>query len=192
MDTTELESALKGRLGALVNYVGVFSSDSVGRMKIPLKRNNALIFIANTLEASSDINNMGHWVCFYIAKSPNNRIIFFDSYALSPEIYTHHFQLFLKRNSSFKFFEFKTPVQPDRSYKCGFYVLFFIHSMSHYGVRQTLQKIKKNMSGRELYKNDRWVLQYYFKFLGRRKCSEWRFGDKRAITYSECLKAGEK
>ena len=143
MDTTELESALKGRLGALVNYVGVFSSDSVGRMKIPLKRNNALIFIGNTLDTSSDMNNMGHWVCFYVEKSPNNRIIFFDSYALPPEIYTHHFQLFLKRNKSFEIFEFKAPVQPDRSYKCGLYVLFFIHSMSHYGVRQTLQKIKK-------------------------------------------------
>ena len=188
MDTRELESAIRGNLGGLVNYVGVFSSDHVGNIKIPLRRDKALAFIANTLESSSDINNMGHWVCFYITKSPNNHIVFFDSYGLDPVIYTHNFQLFLNRNKYFKIFEFKKSIQPDNSYKCGLYVLFFIHNVSHYGIRQTLVKIRSTFSNTNLHENDKRVVRYYFTHLKRRRCIEWKSGEKRAITYGECLK----
>ena len=190
MDTGELESALKGTLGNLVNYVGVFSSDEVAKIRLPLQRDKATVLIANTLESSSDVSNIGHWVCFYIAKSPENNIIFFDSYGISPEIHTDHFNSFFIRNKEFKVFVFKKQIQPDLSYKCGLYVLYFIHRISHYGLKQALLKMRSSFSIRSLLKNDRLVVRYYFTYLKRRRCSEWKIGEKRAITYRECIKAG--
>ena len=189
MDTGELESALKGTLGKYVNYAGVFSSDGVGKIRLQLQRDKALVFIANTLESSSDVSNIGHWVCFYIAKSPENNIIFFDSYGIPSEVYSNHFRTFFIRNERFKVFDFKKQIQPDLSYKCGLYVLYFIHNISHYGLKQTLIRMKSTFSEINLYQNDRIVVRYYFTYLKRRRCSEWKIGEKRAITYKECIKA---
>ena len=191
MDTRELETALRGSLGGLVRYWGVFSSDDVGVMKLPLTRERGIIFIVNTLESTSDINNVGHWVCFHVSQSPKRQVVFFDSYGIDPEVYGRHFSSFFKINSSFTLYTFKRQIQPDLSYKCGLYVLFFIHSISHHGIKHTLARMKSTFSSVDLHRNDRWVVRYYFTNLRRRgTCGEWRSGVKRAITYSECLRGG--
>lgn len=191
MDTGELESALRGRLGRRVRYMGVFSSDEVGGLELQLEREVPQVFIANTLESSSDVNNMGHWVCFYVGGSLNDIIIFFDSYGLPPGVYSPHFSIFLERYSNLRMYEFKGAIQPDMSYKCGLYVLFFIHFVSHHGIRRTIQRIKNTFPRNNLQQNDRTIVRYYFTHLKRRRCSEWNSGGRRAITYGECIRDGK-
>ena len=46
---------------------------------------------------------------------------------------------------------------------------------------------------RELPYNDKYVTRYYFKYLSKSNCSQWKTGNKRAITYKECMSnTGEK
>ena len=49
-----------------------------------------IILIANTLNSSTDINIVGHWIAFYFEFHPKKkRIIFFDRYGLSPYVYVN-------------------------------------------------------------------------------------------------------
>ena len=121
MDVRELEESLINKLGNKVEYMGILNSDDVSGIKIPSVRYNPLIFIANTLSSKTDSNVMGHWVVFYIEKSPISNIIFFDSYGMSPELYCVEFDNFMKNNSKFTLYSFSSQIQPNNSLKCGLY-----------------------------------------------------------------------
>ena len=187
MDTEELDSCLKYKVGDKVNYIGIFTSDDVGNMKIDSGRTKPIIFIANTLTRADDVKVMGHWVCFYIEKSPFNDVIFFDSYGLNPRLYCKGFESFISINKSFSIHDFGMQLQPTESYKCGLYAVFFIHYTSLCGINETVMKIKNTFSIYNTYSNDRYVTRYYLTHLSKRLCSQWMKGYNRAITYKECL-----
>ena len=187
MDTEELDSCLKYRLGDRVNYIGIFTSDDVGNMRLVNDRKKPIIFIANTLTRADDINVMGHWICFYIEKSPFNEVIFFDSYGLDPGLYCKGFETFISRNELYSIYDFGMQLQSTESYKCGLYVAFFIHYTSLCGIHETISKIKHTFSVYNTHANDRYVTRYFLTYLSGKSCAQWRRGNKRAITYKECL-----
>ena len=182
MDVRELESSLRFRIGSKVDYLGIFTSDKLPYIK---KSNIPVMFIANTLESSSDVNIVGHWVCFYIEFSPNRRIIFYDSYGFPPHIYCDGFTEFINIYQEHSVYDYGIQVQPDTSVKCGLYVLFFIHFVSFYGMDKFTWVFKHTFSKKDLQSNDKYVTRYYLKYLSK-SCRRWRYGSKRAITYQEC------
>ena len=188
MDVRELELALRSKIGDRVHYIGVYTSDNLPTVQYSIK---PIIFIANTLKSSSDINIIGHWVAFYIEYYPSKRIIFFDSYGISPYRYPNKsFSQYINMYKKKKMVLYYTSrqLQPNLSIKCGLYVLLFIHYTTHYGLDNFIQYIHQFHSKNALSYNDKYVTRYYFKFLAKSKnCLEWKTKGKKAITYKECL-----
>ena len=187
MDTRELQEGIKGKLGRRVKYVGIYTWDKLPRMFVDGYK--PIVFIANTLKSSADINVVGHWVAFFVERtSPQKyKIVFFDSYGLSPKLYGNiSFSRFVKHYESHIIYEFGRQVQPDTSLKCGLYVLLFIHYVSYFGLERFIQHYHNVFTKKHLPSNDAYVTRYYFKYLNRAKCARWKIGSKRAITYKEC------
>lgn len=185
MDTREIESALRGKIGGLINYKGIYTSDKLPYIHYSSK---PIIFIANTLESTADISITGHWLAFYIEFYPKKRIIFFDSFGLNPRIYSSYFsEYFDEKYSSFPIYDFAVQLQPDNSQKCGLYVIHFIHYVSYNGIDKFISYMPTIFSSKKLENNDQYVTKYYFKHLSKVKnCSYWKTGNKRAITFKEC------
>ena len=196
MDTIELQKSLHGLLGNKVKYNGVFTSDLLPANLEKGERNEAQIFIVNTLSSKDKITKMGHWVVFYVEKTPINRIVFFDSYGVAPSLYGGNFVDFVnKHKRKFIFCNWKRSIQPLNSVKCGLYVIYFVHMVSHYGIESTLEKSLKIFSVKNKGRNDSFVTSYFFRKLNRMKtgniCSYWRsYHSKeiRAISFKECSK----
>ena len=187
MNTKELNLCLKNRLGNKINYVGVFSSDEVGDIKIPINRSMPIMFIANILSSTDDVNLMGHWICVYVEKHPYKQIIFLDSFGVNPILYCSGFKYFIERNRLFNIKQLGMQMQSSDSYKCGLYVVYFIHYTSLYGISELIMKIENNFSMNNTIANDRYVTKYYLTYLTNKKCIQWMSGSDRAITYKECL-----
>ena len=187
MDSREIEISLRGRIGSIVHFWGVYTSD-----KLPYVQYNSkpIIFIANTLHSNTPVTTVGHWVCFYIEFHPLKQLIFYDSYGLLPDFYSADFSFYInKKYKDFKAYHFGVQLQPDMSQKCGLYTLNFIHYVSHYGINQFINLFKKVFKPRKLNQNDGYVTRYYFKYLSKFKsCSYWKRGKKRAVSYAECKK----
>ena len=185
MDSIEIDQYIKNRIGFLIRYKGIYTSDEIGRVKIDDNRDKPLVFVVNTLKTSDDYNIMGHWVCFYVEKSPFDRIIFFDSFGINVELYCQGFRDFLNINR-FVVFEFNEQYQLSESYKCGLYVLFFIHYTSIFGIKETLLKIKNIFSSDDKSVNDKYVTRYFVKNIEEKSCNKWKGEGKRVLTYNEC------
>ena len=189
MDVSELESSLKGKLGTDIKYMGIFMSDQIPSVSYNTK---PVVLIANTLKTKSDINIVGHWVVLYFEFYPMKRILFFDSYGLSPYFYidSGFSQVLKKKYKDTRVYHFGEQFQPNQSMKCGLYVCMFIHYISKYGLTKFTKDIYSKLkykNKKDLPYNDRFLTHYYFKYLVKSPCSHWKFGSKRAITYKECL-----
>ena len=187
MDNREIDIAVKNRIGPFIHYKGVFSSDQLPYIPINSK---PISFIANILSSKADSNIVGHWVCFYYVCKPVKYLLFFDSYGLNPMFYSNDFTHYIKKNfSNVNIHYFDRQIQPDRSQKCGLYVIMFIHYISHFGLDKFISLYNQKFSIKKLYLNDILVMRYYFKYLSKIKtCQYWRKipGFRRAITFSEC------
>ena len=185
MDASEIERALRGRIGSLIYYKGIYTSDNLPFIEHSSK---PVIFIANTLESTVDISIVGHWVCFYIEFEPKKRIVFYDSFGLKPCIYSSYFSEYIEEKyPGFPIYDFGLQLQPDNSQKCGLYVIHFIHYVSIKGLDKFTSYAKTIFSSQKLFHNDKYVTRYYLKYLSKlNSCSYWKIGRKRAITYKEC------
>ena len=133
MDVRELEKALEHKLGPYVRFIGVYASDRIPFIHYSAK---PVLLIANTLKSGTDINTIWHWVAFYFEFQPQKRVIFFDSYGIPPQFYINSgFSNFLKKYNNTPIYHYGKQLQPDNSMKCGLYVLLFIHSISHLGLK---------------------------------------------------------
>ena len=54
MDSREIDHVLRGKLGTLVEYKGVFTADTMPRIVFNIK---PIVFITNILSSTSDISN---------------------------------------------------------------------------------------------------------------------------------------
>ena len=187
MDVRELERALKFRIGTHIKYVGIHASDQLPFIQHNIK---PVLFIANTLKSSANINTVGHWVVFYFEFDPIIKVIFFDSYGFSPYFYKDSgFSAFLSRYGNIPIYHFEKQIQPHMSVKCGLYVLLFVHFISHFGLNNFTRFFyaRFHFVKRYLFYNDKYVTAYFFKYLSKSHCSYWKTGNKRAITYKECV-----
>ena len=188
MDVREIQNILRGRLGPYVHYKGIFTSDKLPRYRYNVK---PIVFIANTLSSQTDISVVGHWVAFYMSFYPKKLIIFFDSYGLSPHFYSRDLSDWMQQYSQFHIQEFGHQIQPDKSQKCGLYVLQFIHYVSYFGIHKYKRYYSDTYSTHRLNQNDQMVTNYVFKHILKvNNCSQWKMkikGNKHAITYEECL-----
>ena len=105
-----------------------------------------------------------HWTAFIETKK---NFIYFDSWGMEPpenvKRYVH-----ITRNDEKHLYYNGTKVQPDTSILCGYYVLYFIYSMSHSeDPNKFLMGFQKN---KDLRKNDE-ILKKFFK-LGSVKKSQ--------------------
>ena len=185
MDTVELNTSLKDRLGDNVEYVGIYCSDELDGIVNPSEmREKPIVFIANTLQ-TTDENILGHWLCFYISLK-ENVAIYFDSFGLDPRMYGKGFRRLIN-NSPFEWFGFKEQLQPVNSVKCGLYVLMFIHHISFSNLRETVCFVHRLFSERHRIRNDKLVTQYFFKHINQTGCESWKGLINKAISYKECL-----
>jgi hypothetical protein len=114
MNTDQIECILRKTFhhdNLHANYLGVYARDKI---PLPLKRFPAC-FIANTDRSGQPGQ---HWVAFYQA-SCADRLEFFDSYGLYPELY--HFKVADYVHNA-------KPLQDTDSMVCGQYcILYLIH-----------------------------------------------------------------
>ena len=189
MDTRDIEKALRGRLGPYIHYKGIFNSDNLPFIPYNSK---PVIFISNTLASTADISTVGHWVSFYTSFYPVKRLFFYDSYGLSPHLYSRHFSKYIRTHyNSSNIYYFDRQLQPNTSQKCGLYVVNFIHYVSYYKLDKFISYYNIKFTSRNLRQNDALVTSYYFKHLSNaRTCTFWKPSGKfkRAITYAECVK----
>lgn len=200
MDTIELQKSLSGILGDRIRFKGIVPSDFLPKNLKDVRRDIPLVYIVNTLTSKADVNQMGHWVVFYVEKSPIKRIVFFDSYGLDPSLYSKNFVKFIESHKkTFTFYNWSRQIQPINSVKCGLYVVYFVHTVSHNGIESTLKKMLKIFKIRNKKGNDRFVTSYFFDHLNRMSdkndCNYWRTyktNEKRGITFKECKKKKKK
>ena len=113
MDVRELQTALKNRLGDRTRFMGVYTSDQIPFI-IPSRR--PITMIVNTLKSTSSINVIGHWVVFYIEFHPKKRIVFYDSYGISPHDYgILGFSKFISQYKNTPLYDYGIQFQPDTS-----------------------------------------------------------------------------
>ena len=189
MDARDIEKSLRGHIGPYIHYKGVFTSDNLPHISYNSK---PIIFISNTLSSDSDISTVGHWVCFYLSFYPVKKLVFYDSYGLSPHFYSEHFSKYIhKQCRSSDTYYFDKHLQPNTSQKCGLYVINFIHYVSHNHLEKFMSYYNSKFNSHNLKQNDVLVTHYYFKYLSKVKsCTFWKRSRsfKRAITYAECIK----
>ena len=169
MNASDINFALKGRLGEYVNFIGTFPREYIERLEIPNIRKRHIAVIYNTLHSKST-KRMGHWVSLIITRSPCKQIIWFDSAGFKPEHYSEEFSNFFKRHSDFSHYNFSFRLQPLFSRMCGLYNIYWIREISLYDLSRGLSRIRAFFAGNTMKQNDKRVLHYYLKRLNARSC----------------------
>lgn len=151
MDSLEIRQVVNHSPSLIPFFLGVYARD--GLPKIP-RSNKFSFLIANTSKASE---RGVHWVllCF-----KNNKAIFYDSFAQSPETYGFEFKLHLKQNSN-SYKVNKIQHQDIRSIHCGWFCLYLSLKILD-GV--SYRKIcEKSLYRRQLLRNDKLLKQFFLK-----------------------------
>ena len=192
MNSLDVWHALRGKLGNVGTFAGVLSSDKVRSFRIPLIRERSISFIANILRSND--RKLGHWVVFYVEASPINRIYFYDSYGLPPDIYTLDFSKFIGhyRERGYDLYAFDKALQGDASLICGLYCAHFIYHCTRFSISKVLRIISQTFQKNKPLTNDRRVFDFYQKKLNTKECSYWKAIDKSLVTYRQCVNARKK
>ena len=141
MDVRELESALKNKLGPYIKFIGVYTSDNLPVIPYNTK---PIVLTANTLRSSANIDTVGHWVGYYFEFYLKRRVIFFDSFGLSPHFYINcGFSSFLRKYRDTPIYNFGTQFQPDNSMKCKLFVSLLICSLYFHVWSKQIHQLKK-------------------------------------------------
>ena len=160
MEARHIMKVLEGKIRPNVIFLGCLSADEVGRIKLSdLPRHKSVVFIANILSNDSP-NTMGHWTAFHIL---DNSIYFFDSFALSPKLYSPYFRHFIMRHVHYNIFKLGCRLQSDNSMVCGVYCIEFVYKVSLYGIDYVKRYISKRYSSSSYTLNDAKVLQYAYR-----------------------------
>ena len=134
MGVRELESALKRKLGPHIKFIGIYTSD---RLPVISYNTKPIVLIANILKSSANINTVGYCAGFCFEFYPKKRVIFFESYGLSPYFnVSSGISTFLRKYRHTPIYHFGIQFQPNSSMKCGLYVSLFVHYISLYGVNK--------------------------------------------------------
>ena len=157
MNNMEIERGLRGHTGKQALFLGVLLADEV--KSIPRHR-KPVVCIVNTLPSYSK-RKMGHWICLYYEPG---MLVFLDSYALNPKIYSEYFKF--NDHPGLSVYKNAFRLQGTRSDVCGAYAMYFAYNVSHLGVRETLEKICMEFSKTDYSRNDEHVMRFaYSKFL---------------------------
>ena len=170
MNASDINFALKNRLGKYITFVGTFPREHIDRYKIPNFREKHLAIIYNTLDSQSKIK-LGHWLTILITKSPCKQLIFFDSAGLQPEYYAESFSKFFLRYSNFDRFDICSRFQPLYSRTCALYNIYFIREISLFDLPRGLSRIRSFFARNSRDRNDKKVINYYLKYLNTRSCT---------------------
>lgn len=192
MDTKDILYVLRNKLGNKTHFAGVFSSDQVRDLQIPLTREKPIALIANILR--KDDERMGHWTVFTISESPQKYIYFYDSYGLNPDIYTPDFKAFIEKNRSYEIYTFNRKLQHSTSSVCGLYCAQFIYLISRYAISKVVEILRRVFPTEHGRNNDRKVYDFYINNLNVRSCQYWKSKKDGMVSYEQCmrfLKRGE-
>ena len=186
MNQGEIIYTLNGRLGRnKIYFDGVKTADLVKNYRIPNLIDRPIAFISNILRRNDA--RIGHWVVFLISQYPKKCIFFYDSFGLSPELYSKDFFYFLDKHKAYELQCFNRVLQAPTSLFCGLYCCHFIYLLSWYGLNTTVF-ILNNYFSSNLSSNDKKVYDFYHKRLNARRCDYWKNKRETVVTYEQCLK----
>ena len=178
MDTRDLLLSLgKKKLGDKIDFLGVYCSDELEKIKPPRK---PTMLICNTLKTHDPPRKMGHWVSFY---KDGKIAIFLDSFGFPPSMYGGSFLNFMRGSERYYL---KQGLQSPESLTCGLFSVFFIHYISRHGLRKCLAHVKKHFSPSKKTENDAKIKRYFMKN-NHSSCEMWKSKEEKAIGYNECL-----
>lgn len=157
MNTLEIIKTIKSlRVGN--PFKGVYAGDRASEIKCLMKKEPCFAII-NVAPA----HHPGlHWVLLF--KPPNKRkMVFFDSFALSPAQYNSNVVRAVEHFSSFthfpgKFYSLKRAIQADDSTLCGLYCIFFAYYLNAGESINTLSKLFTTSKNKK--KNDQLILKW--------------------------------
>jgi len=118
MNTSELLACLRGCHLTAGHFTQVYAADL---LPTPIPHRPAAI-ICNTDPSDQEGT---HWTAFYLPKSKQQPVEFFDSFARKPEYYSPHFTKFLEENAK-KWIKSAKTVQAPLSWTCGEHCLFYL------------------------------------------------------------------
>ena len=161
MNSSQLIKIVKSFENKNYDFLGVFLNDDASILK-NLWRDNCF-FIVNTITLN-EIDNMGHWVLFFVRNSTLNLIC---SYSIPAEIHSgviHKY--FMLSPYKTKFF-LRKPLQSSDSLMCGGYVLFFAHHLcENIPMQQIMQKFSPNLKKNDVF-IDNFIKKKYLKEMCR-------------------------
>ena len=161
MNNFQIDAILSSNPFTRKYYIGTFNIKTLP-ISVPHK---VCLIVVNTEE---NVKVIGHWVAFYIN---NNKIIFFDSFAMLPHTTYGGNISKLLHSFSHRNVALTSRVQSLTSLVCGMHVIYFLHSISR---KKTLIQITKNYSFSNRTKNDNFVTRYVFNLAGQRMmCSDF-------------------
>ena len=169
MNRSDINLALRGKLGDKAEYLGCFAADEISDLDLSATNGKKiLVFIVNILPTYK-AKLMGHWISFAIFNT--NKVYCFDSLGLNPDEYNNHIRLFLSKYKEQVFSNATIRMQGYESFLCGFFALTFTHLISRFGLPKTLKYLSNNLSSTNFHFNDFFVFSYCLKYLRLKSCA---------------------
>ena len=166
MNTHQIKTALRGRIGPHASYVGVLFADQTKSLLRHRVSHRPVLCIINTLPSYSR-ESMGHWiaVCYVRAK-----LIFFDSFGQDPRIYSWYFQEVTLSRPDISVVKYNVQVQHMNTLVCGVYAIFFVYNIAKHGLETIPGLICKFFSRSDYLKNDKKILEYGYTYFNLPNC----------------------
>ena len=152
MNTLEVKSILSKNCRTKSSFGGVYPSDVLPKTVKEFPQS----FVAN-VDPSTQAGS--HWVAFYFTSEQKGE--FFDSYGLSPQSYSEHFEEFLNENAVEWTFNSKH-LQSLFTDVCGHYCIFYIY---HRCNQFAMHDIVKLFNSKIKEENDSLVRYYVESYL---------------------------
>ena len=106
-----------------------------------------------------DTKKFGHWVLYYISQ---NRLFYFDSFAMTPKDYGFDIESFYKSYPYDKIIVFNNQIQNDKSNVCGAYTIISSYLMcKNYSLRRIKSLFTKNTR-----RNDSYTTSFLYSLVG--------------------------
>lgn len=184
MNNQQIMKALQGRLyHNNIYFLGCLPADDVAKLNLRSESDKPIVFIANVLGASQ-ASKMGHWVVFYVS---DKCIYFFDTYALTPSLYSKYFRSFLNKHKDYPVFKLAAILQSDKTLVWGVYCIQFVYLCNKIGLERTSQFLKDNYDLGNFLKNDRKVLTYAYRMFKMPPCIKTFCQSSQGLTYKHCI-----
>ncbi len=172
MNTIEIRTGLKNRLGDRCHYLGIYEENELKKVISISSRliDKPSVFILHVLDKPEF--TMGHWIVIYI----NYQIRVF-SYLDSLNLPLHMLSKSLCNiANTIHMTVLKIPyrLQAMKSVTCGAYSMFFVYLLSKDSIYCLFKRIKRFFTKGDYIKNDREIIRVTYRIFNMPKYSWWK------------------